>query len=146
MNKKQFQESVEAIQSNINKPATLADMVAAWKFHKREEIASNEARGLVEAEILKYLRENDQELPEKGTTKLEEGLKITTGIDTKWDQEILAKLAEKWPKAGPPWPFTTEYKPDNDQIKYLQANVKAIWDRLKEACVEREKKPSFSEK
>lgn len=129
------------------KPPTLADLAAAWKFHKREEIAANEARGLVEAEIVKFLTDNGQELPEKGTTTFKnEGIKIVTGIDIKWDQDILARIHKDWISKGPPWPFTTEYKPDNAQIKYLRENVKAIWDRIKVACVEKDKKPSFSEK
>ena len=82
-------------------------------------------------------------LPDKGTTMLDSGMKITTGFTEKWDQSVLANM--EW-VAPVPFPFIAEYKPDAKQVAYIRENVPAAYKILSNALTLTPKKPIFTYK
>ena len=95
---------------------------------------------LFKAEVAVYESVKDK-LPEEGTFK-EGDLKIKTGHYYKWNQETLLLSKANFPKDDP-WPFVSEYKPDNKSIKYLKEHKPNVYKILLPALVVTPKKPSF---
>jgi len=82
--------------------------------------------------------------PEKGTTHVT-GVKIQTAFSSECDQPKLKALEAEWSKhSNLPFPFRTEFKPDNEAINYIRDNAKKAYDFLAAALTIKPKKPSFT--
>lgn len=82
-------------------------------------------------------------LPDKGTTHAT-GIKITTGMSEKWNQEKLIEIERTWArKSNLPFPFKQEYKADGKAINYLRENVTEAYAALQDALTLTPKKPTF---
>jgi hypothetical protein len=126
------------------KPPTLEQLANEWKIHKAAERAANEKRLLVESKIVDMI---GNELPDKGTYNCLGILKITTGFNEKWDQQVLADIVQDpvW-TLDVPFPFVPEWKPTNSAIKHYRDNVPEVYAVLTTALRSDPKKPSFDTK
>lgn len=96
----------------------------------------------VQAEIYTAV-EAVKPLPEKGTTHAT-GIKITTGLTDKWNQEKLVEIERTWArKSNNPFPFKQEFKADGKAINYIRDNTPEAYAALQEALTLTPKKPSF---
>lgn len=120
----------------------LKQLTDTWKQAKAEEqIAQNKRLG-IEAEILQITA---GQLPEKGTTTLEGGMKIVTGFREEWNQDHINTAYQSWPE-GVAFPFKGEWKPDGKAIAYIRENIPALYDSIRGGLTLKSSKPSFSAK
>lgn len=126
--------------STTSTDTKLINLSIEWKQAKDDESAAKERRLLVESKMIDLI---GSELPDKGTYKTG-SVKITTGYTRKWYQEILNDIKKSWKKSWPAFPFIGEWKPRNDEIKYLQEHSPEAYAALTEAFEDTSNKPSFS--
>lgn len=107
-----------------------------WIEAKANEDAARKERLQVEQWLVDLM---GKDLPEKGTTKVCEGMKVTTGYNEKWDQELLADILKNISYA----PFEVVYKPIRSELDALQKMHPKDWMTLQRALEVTPKKPSF---
>lgn len=122
----------------------IEDLTNAWKFAKRELEEAKELLLKVEYEIWENV---GREVPEKGTTNFDSGLKIETGFTEKWAQDIISELHAKWdPERAPFWPFKAEWKKDGKRLELLRETYPVMYAEVMRALELQKKKPAFSVK
>lgn len=119
-------------------PTNLQPLIEAWKTAKTlfDEAKANILA--VENSILETLGDELQ----KGTNHFGE-LKIVCANGEKWDQLELAVARNAWPDSVP-FPFVSEYKPDNKQITYIRNHNPEAFKIIEKALTVSGKKPAFS--
>jgi hypothetical protein len=123
--------------------AKLAEVVERWKNAKQAENAAKDARLAAEGQIIDIVGDR---LKRHGTNNLEGGIKITTTVETKWDQQAVQTAADNWPEElSSPFPFRQEWKPIGKDIAYVKENLPDTYKTFLEgACTEEDRKPTFS--
>lgn len=113
-------------------------LVASLKEAKeKEKIAKQQ---VLDAQSAIYMAVASQ-LPEKGTTKFQ-GIKITTGLYEKWDQDQLNLIFHNW-KHNITFPFKLEYKADGRALSALKKIASFAYADLVPALTTTPKKPTF---
>ena len=119
-------------------PTNLQPLIDSWK-HAKEKTDEAKADLLsVENQIIETLGDELK----KGTNNFGD-LKIVCANSEKWSQEELAIARNSWPK-DVEFPFLSEYKPDNKQLKYLKEHNETTYGLLEKALSIAGKKPAFS--
>jgi hypothetical protein len=116
---------------------TLTD---AWNRAKAAEQAANKERLAIEAQILEVV-----EIKDSGTTTLETGLKITTGLTEALDQDAAMDVYRDWPK-DIPFPLKKQFAIDKKALDFCRAHYPEQVRKLDACIVAKPKKPSFSYK
>ena len=116
---------------------TLTD---AWNRAKAAEQAANKERLAIEAQILEVV-----EIKDSGTTTLETGLKITTGLTEALDQDAAMDVYRDWPK-DIPFPLKKQFAFDKKALDFWRAHYPEQVRKLDACIVAKPKKPSFSYK
>lgn len=115
----------------------LQSLRAEWTQAKTREDQYRKERLVVEEQILAM----SGSLPEAGTTKVSDGLKIVTGLTVKYDQDKLMELYRSGAVSN--WPFKKEFKPVAADLKYLQNNEPEQFALIEEASTVTPKKPTI---
>lgn len=127
-------------ESNEQYQATLE----LWKISKEKEKYFNQMRLEAEEELLEITK---AQLKESGVNNFDGGLKITTGLDQKWDNESLFAAKLEFDAVGYVFPFEITWKPNNEAIKYTKKYNEDLYKEfLEPALTIKSKKPSFSMK
>lgn len=120
----------------------LEELTVAWSSAKASEEAAKNARYEIECEIYNLVQ---NQLKESGVNNFPGGLKITTGISRKWDQEKLSMLAQGWPK-DQRFPFAIQWKEDSKRVSILKEDSPDLYEQLEDALTTDVKKPTFAVK
>ena len=122
----------------------LSTLTLQWQGAKHREREANVARIGIESRIYELVAD---QLPHKGTTTLDTGIKIVTGYSENWDQEEVQRAYETWPhESGVEFPFQGTWKPDGKAISYLRENYPDAYRLIQGALTLTPKKPAFSVK
>lgn len=122
----------------------LSTLTQQWQGAKRREQEANAARIDIESKIYELVA---SQLPDKGTTTLDTGMKIVTGFSESWDQEAVQRTYEQWPhESGVKFPFQGTWKSDGKAISYLRENCPDAYRLIQGALTLTPKKPAFSVK
>ena len=117
----------------------LEGLVSEWdRLHKLENKIKKE-RLEVERSIISFC----DNLPQKGTTKILNSMKITTGVSVSYDQESLMALYRSGEIPAAEFPFEKTFKPVNSELRYLEKNKPHLFKKINECATTKEKKPSF---
>lgn len=119
-------------------PTNLQPLIDSWKEAKDNSDNAKENLLSVENKIIETLGDELK----KGTNNFGE-LKIVCANQEKWSQEELAIARNAWPN-DVEFPFVSEYKPDNKQLKYLKEHNESAFALLEKALSVSGKKPAFS--
>lgn len=127
-----------------NRIPTQEELAADWITAKQVERIAIDNRLEIERRMLALV-----EVPEKGTVRISlpsgSAVKITTGYDTKWNQEALVVVHENWPTDGFPFPFISDFKPQPFVLNALRERYPESYEKLvQDAAIQKPKKPSFS--
>ncbi len=118
--------------------------VKKWQEYKNLERIANEGRLKTEKAILAMV---GKDLKEKGTNNFPEGLKITTGMDEKWDIDCVDRIKAQFDDGLltiPFFPFKQEWKPDNKKLSIINESMPEVFTKVfSEALTIKPKKPSF---
>src|SRR5262245_56545788 len=117
----------------------LQTLTDAWNRAKAAEQAANKERLAIEAQILESVEIKD------GTTTLETGLKIVTGLTETLDQEAAMEVYRNWPK-DIPFPLKKQFALDKKALDFCREHYPAEIRKLDACIVAKPKKPSFSYK
>jgi len=98
-----------------------------WILFKDQEQSANRKRLETEKKILELM----PDIADKGTTYINQDdtedptLKITTGFDVAWDQDILWEVMRVWTEAvdGVAFPFHQELKPDSKVMALIRERM-----------------------
>ena len=114
-----------------------------WQALKADEDNARTKRLAVEADIIKHF---ENEIPSRGTYRVDGGIKIVTGFAESWDQDALDAIQKNWSHGSgvTGFPFKVEWKPDNPAIKQLREKAPEIYEEIAPALNVVPKKPSFS--
>lgn len=119
-------------------PTNLQPLIDAYKDAKEKVDEAKTNLTNCENQILETLGDELK----KGTNNFGE-LKIVCANSEKWDQLELAAARNEWPSTVP-FPFESEYCPDNKAIAYLRDNQPEVFVLLQGALSVTGKKPAFS--
>lgn len=116
----------------------LQPLIDVWKIAKQHSDKAKEDLLTVETSIIKVLGDELK----KGTNNFGE-LKITCSNSERWDQLEIASARNSWPSTVP-FPFVSEYQPDNKQISYIKEHNPEAYKLLEKALSISPKKAAFS--
>lgn len=117
----------------------IEQLKAAWSEAKRNEEDAKVRRLAIEDAIL----EEAGDLPAKGTTTLENAIKVSTGVTVSWDQGALMDLYRSGEIAEAEWPFEKTFKPVNADLAYLEKNKPELFAKVDGCAVTKPRKPSI---
>ena len=121
-------------------------LVAKWLEYKELETLANQGRIRSEKEILEIV---GKDLKEKGSNPFPGGVKITTGMDEKWDSNLVNDIYQRWSDGEiatlPFFPFITDWKPESKKLSILKETMSeaAFYKIFSDALTIKPKKPSF---
>lgn len=121
-------------------PTNLQPLIDSWKHAKEKIDEAKSDLANIEESIIQTLGDELK----KGTNNFGE-LKIVCANSEKWDQLEIAVARNAWPDSVP-FPFESEYTPDNKQISYLRDNNPEAYKIIEKAVTISGKKPAFSVK
>ncbi len=118
------------------------ELVDVWKQAKEQEKIYNILRLKAEEDLLQLLK--DKIKPNK-TNNFDEGLKIVTGTEGKWDGTLLNKAKLAFDNEAVAFLFSITWKPDNKMIESIKETDEDLYKAfLEPALTIKPKKPSFS--
>lgn len=111
----------------------------AWVEAKRNEEDAKVRRLAIEDAIL----EEAGDLPVKGTTTLDNAIKVSTGVTVSYDQEALMDLYHSGEITEAEFPFEKTFKPVNADLAYLEKNKPELFAKIDACAVTKPRKPSI---
>jgi hypothetical protein len=112
----------------------------AWNEAKAAEQTANQKRLQIESLILENI-----ELKDSGTTTLETGLKIVTGLTETLDQDAAMEVYRNWPK-DIPFPLKKQFALDKKALDFCREHYPEQIRKIDACITAKPKKPSFSYK
>jgi hypothetical protein len=124
----------------MQSPSLLHTLTDAWNRAKAAEQAANKERLAIEAQILESV-----EIKDSGTTTLETGLKIVTGLTETLDQDTTMEVYRDWPK-DIPFPLKKQFAIDKKALDFCREHYPEQIRKIDACITAKPKKPSFSYK
>jgi hypothetical protein len=119
-------------------PSLLHTLTDAWNKAKAAEKEANQARIAIESQILEIV-----EIKDSGTTMLETGLKIASGLTETLDQDAAMDVYRDWPK-DILFPLKKQFAIDKKALDFCREHYPAEVRKINASIVAKPKKPSFS--
>lgn len=119
---------------------SLLEIKQKWEELKTIEDNAKKQRHELEEEIFDSM----ENVPEKGTVEICNGFAFSVGTTTTFDQEALMDLYRSGEIKN--FPFEKQFKPINAELKYLEKNDPASFNKIMECAVMKPRKPSFKVK
>ena len=121
-------------------PSLLHTLTDAWTRAKAAEQAANKERLAIEAQILESV-----EIKDGGTTTLETGLKIVTGLTETLDQDAAMEVYRNWPFGqNIPFPLKKQFALDKKALDFCRQHYPEQVRKIDACITAKPKKPSFS--
>lgn len=126
----------------VSKEERLRGLTQLWRAAKTKEQDGNKDRLIIEKLIQELC-----DLPEKGTTSLDTGLKIVTGVSASCNSGEIDKLYNQWTTGMIPnavFPFRAKWEPTLSELAVISSNDPQCYHRFYADVVTiKPKKPSF---
>jgi hypothetical protein len=119
-------------------PSLLHTLTDAWNRAKAAEQEANRQRLAVESQILEAV-----EVKDSGTTTLETGLKIVTGLTETLDQDAAWEVFRAWPE-NIPFPLKKQFALDKKALDFCREHYPEQVRKIDACITAKPKKPSFS--
>jgi hypothetical protein len=121
-------------------PSILHTLTDAWNRAKTAGQAANKERLAIDSQILESV-----EIKDGGTTTLETGLKIVSGLTETLDQDAAMEVYRDWPK-DIPFPLKKQFALDKKALDFCREHYPEQVRKIDACITVKPKKPSFSYK